>query len=90
MAITQDRADDSPPEGAGAAPDGEHRVLHDLLGQHPLTGDQQNLPEHRPAVLAIERGHGILVALGDPAQQRGVAGRFGTDRCRAVGRIVHL
>jgi hypothetical protein len=57
MAITQDRTDDSAPEGASAAPDGEHGVLHDLLSEHALACYQQNLDEHDLAVLAVERGH---------------------------------
>jgi hypothetical protein len=61
------------PEGTRAAPDGEHRVLHDLLSQRPFPRHQQNVREHDPAVLAVERGHRVLVALTDPAQQRSVA-----------------
>ena len=95
MAITQDRTDDSPPEGARPAPDSEHCVLHDLLSQHPLTDYQQNLCKHHPAVLTVERGHRILVALADPAQQPSiVAGRIvtgGEGWCADVPvRIVHL
>jgi hypothetical protein len=95
MAITQDRTDDSPPEGARASPDGEHRVLQDLLGEHALTRHQLNVREHDPAVLAVERGHRVLIALTDPAQQRGVVAGFivagGERRCDGVPvRIVHL
>jgi hypothetical protein len=68
------------PEGTRAAPDGEHRVLHELLSQRPFPGHQQNVREHDPAVLAVERGHRVLVALTDPAQQRSVAaGTVATD-----------
>jgi hypothetical protein len=50
---------------------------------------------HHPAVLTVERGHRILVALADPAQQPSiVAGRIvtgGEDCCADVPvRIVHL
>ena len=83
------------PEGARAAPHREHRVLHDLLGEHALTGHQQNVREHDPAVLAVERGHRALLALTDPAQQLSVvAGTAATDsedrRSGVPARIVHL
>jgi len=53
------------------------------------------LREYDPAVLAVERGHRVLVALTDPAQQRSiVAGTVvtgGKGRCAGVSvRIVHL
>ena len=67
------------PEGARPAPDSEHRVLHDLLSQYPVADYQQNLRKHHSAVLTVERGHRILVALPDPAQQTSiVAGRIVT------------
>ena len=99
MAITQDRTRRlALPEGARASLPGCGRastVLHDLLSQHPLTGHQQNLRQNDPAVLTVERGHRILVALADPAQQPSVlAGRIvtcGEGCCADVPvRIVHL
>jgi hypothetical protein len=84
-----------PPERARALPDGEHRVLHDLLGEHALTDHQQDVREHNPAVLAVEPGHRVLVAPADPAEQRRViAGAVVTGdegRCAGVPvRLVHL
>jgi hypothetical protein len=69
MAITRGTRRGLAAERAGSVPDGEHRVLHDLLREHPLAGDQQNLGERDPAVLGVERGHRVLVAQPDPAQQ---------------------
>jgi len=60
-----------------------------------LTGHQQNLREHDPAVLAVERSHRVLVALTDPAQQRsvveGTVVTSGEGRCAGVPVwVVHL
>ncbi len=83
------------PEGARPAPDGEHRVLHDLLGQHPVAGHQYDLPEHHPSVPPVERGHRVGVTLADPVQQRGIAaGRTGPGRDSGGAgipvRIIHV
>jgi hypothetical protein len=88
MAITQDRADDSPRKEP--APRQTASIV-----EHALTGDQQHLGEHNPAVLAVERGHRVLVAPTDPAQQLNVvAGTVVTGgeghRTGIPVRIVHL
>ena len=66
-----------------------------MLASDTVTCHQQNVREHDPAVLAVERGHRVLVALTDPAQQLNVvAGPLATGGeggCAGVPmRIVHL
>jgi hypothetical protein len=94
MAITQERADESPRKVSAPRQTAEHRVLHDLLGQRPLPGHQQDLRQDDPAVLAVERRHRVLVALADPAQQPAIAaGRVTAGgenrRAHVPVRIVH-
>jgi hypothetical protein len=69
MAITQERAEDS--RRNEPAPCQTASIVSCTISsrEHPLAGDQQNLGERDPAVLGVERGHRVLVAQPDPAQQ---------------------
>jgi hypothetical protein len=95
MAITQDRADDSPRKDPAPRQTASIVSCKISSASTAFTGHQQNLREHDPAVLAVERGHRVLVAPADPAQQRNVvAGTVVTgSEGRGAGfpvRIVHL
>ena len=98
MAITQDRAEDSPRKEPAPCQTASIVSCKISLGECALTGHQQDLREHNPAVLAVEAGHRVLVAPADPAQHRSIiqrnvaAGRVVTGsvgRCAGSARIVH-
>jgi hypothetical protein len=69
MAITQERTDDSPRKEA--APRQTASILSCKISSASARSpaDQQDLREHDPAVLAVERGHRALIPGTDPAQR---------------------